>query len=697
MKLRLACVVAAFLSLILSLSAQTAAQSPPPFIQFSNVATDDGGSTLSGVVNIAFSLYNAQQGGEPLWSETQDNIQLDPAGYYSVQLGITKPAGVPTALFTTGEARWLGVQIAGQNPQPRVLLVSVPYALKAGDAATVGGLPPSAFVLASPDAGSSVARNSQAGLAGSALLPATTVTTAGGKAKYFPIFSGASTIMDSVVYQSGTGSAAKVGVGTITPAATLDVAGAVNAATSFNLGGTPFAFGAVSPTGNAFLGFAGNSTMTGNGNTAVGVYALSSDTKRAGNTAIGFAALDLNMTGNGNTVSGENALFMSTTGSYNTADGESALGSSTTGSYNTASGVDALSTNTAGSYGVAMGYYAGQTADQSAGTGNNNTAIGAGSAFGTGTLTNATAIGSNAEVTASNALVLGSVNGVNSATSSVNVGIGTTAPGSTLEVALTNNAGLGPTLTLTNAAIGSSVATSLDFNTFPPAYGTGYNPTARMLATDDGHYSSNLIFSSNTPDAQNHGLRTNMTIYSNGNVAIAGTLSKGAGSFKIDHPLDPANKYLYHSFVESPDMMNVYNGNVVTDRHGVATVTLPDYFEALNQDFRYQLTVMGQFAQAIVARKIAHNCFVIRTSKPNVEVSWQVTGIRHDAFADAHRIQVEVEKSPQEQGRYLHPELYGAPAEQAIGYQAPPVPTKPSAQDETARVSSLKASPTSLK
>ncbi|MFY9911089.1 MAG: hypothetical protein WAK56_14685, partial [Candidatus Sulfotelmatobacter sp.] len=122
----------------------------PPLIQFSNVATDEGGNALSGVVNITFSLYAAQQGGEPLWTETQNNIQLDATGHYSVQLGITKPNGVPTTLFTSGEARWLGVQIAEQEQQPRVLLLSVPYALKAGDAATIGGLPPSAFVLAAP-------------------------------------------------------------------------------------------------------------------------------------------------------------------------------------------------------------------------------------------------------------------------------------------------------------------------------------------------------------------------------------------------------------------------------------------------------------------------------------------------------------------------------------------------------------------
>jgi hypothetical protein len=151
--------------------------------------------------------------------------------------------------------------------------------------------------------------------------------------------------------------------------------------------------------------------------------------------------------------------------------------------------------------------------------------------------------------------------------------------------------------------------------------------------------------------------------YFNGPVQVNGNLSKSGGSFKIDHPLDPANRYLSHSFVESPDMMNVYNGNVVTDADGYATVTLPDWFEALNRDFRYQLTVIGQFAQAIVAEKIVGNRFVIRTNLSQVEVSWQVTGIRQDAWANAHRIPVEEDKPAEEVGTYLAPELFGMPEE----------------------------------
>ena len=151
-----------------------------------------------------------------------------------------------------------------------------------------------------------------------------------------------------------------------------------------------------------------------------------------------------------------------------------------------------------------------------------------------------------------------------------------------------------------------------------------------------------------------------------GDVFISGNLSKGGGSFKIDPPLDPENKSLYHSFVESPDMMNIYNGNVTTDRDGEAVVTLPDWFEALNRDFRYQLTVIGTFAQAIVAEKVKGNRFTIRTNAPNVEVSWQVTGIRQDAYANAHRVPVEEQKSGPERGHYLHPDAFNQPAEKGV-------------------------------
>jgi len=151
----------------------------------------------------------------------------------------------------------------------------------------------------------------------------------------------------------------------------------------------------------------------------------------------------------------------------------------------------------------------------------------------------------------------------------------------------------------------------------------------------------------------------------NGNLSVGGTLSKGGGSFKIDDPLDPANKTLSHSFVESPDMLNLYNGSVRLDARGEAWVTMPAYFQALNRDFQYVLTSVGSSQPRLyIAREIKGNRFKIAGGRPNGKVSWMVTGIRQDAWANAHRIPTEEEKPVEQRGTYLHPELFGASADQ---------------------------------
>lgn len=155
--------------------------------------------------------------------------------------------------------------------------------------------------------------------------------------------------------------------------------------------------------------------------------------------------------------------------------------------------------------------------------------------------------------------------------------------------------------------------------------------------------------------------------YFNGNVQVTGSLSKGGGSFKIDDPLDPANKYLSHSFVESPDMMNIYNGEVTLDGKGEATVEMPKWFEALNQDFRYQLTAIGAPGPNLyIAQRIQGNRFKIAGGTQGMAVSWQVTGIRHDPWAQEYRIPVEEAKPVNERGYYLHPELYGQPNTKSV-------------------------------
>ncbi|MCJ1676508.1 hypothetical protein MTF65_03905 [Streptomyces sp. APSN-46.1] len=147
----------------------------------------------------------------------------------------------------------------------------------------------------------------------------------------------------------------------------------------------------------------------------------------------------------------------------------------------------------------------------------------------------------------------------------------------------------------------------------------------------------------------------------NGEIRARGAIHQPASGFMIDHPLDPGNKYLRHSFVESPEMATFYDGVIETDERGEATVVLPDYFEALNRDFHYQLTPVGTVAQAAVISEIRDNTFTLRTDKPGVKVSWQVTGVRQDAWAEAHRLVSEEEKVGDERERYLHPEEHGQP------------------------------------
>jgi hypothetical protein len=158
--------------------------------------------------------------------------------------------------------------------------------------------------------------------------------------------------------------------------------------------------------------------------------------------------------------------------------------------------------------------------------------------------------------------------------------------------------------------------------------------------------------------------------YLEGNVRITGYLQKAGGGFKIDHPLDPANKYLSHSFVESPDMKNVYDGVVALDDNGEAEIELPDWFSALNKDFRYgpNLYIAEEISDAATNYSDDNNHFKIAGGASGMKVSWQVTGIRKDPWANANRIEVEEDKSDKERGYYLYPDLYNEPEEKGISH-----------------------------
>jgi hypothetical protein len=151
-----------------------------------------------------------------------------------------------------------------------------------------------------------------------------------------------------------------------------------------------------------------------------------------------------------------------------------------------------------------------------------------------------------------------------------------------------------------------------------------------------------------------------------GDVDVSQTLSAATKNFKIDHPQDPTGKYLKHTTIESPDMLNVYSGTVTLDASGEATVRLPDYFESINKDYRYQLTAIGAPGPKLhIAQEISNNQFRIAGGKSGMKVSWEVKGVRDDPYARQNRVQVEVQKPADKQGTYVHPEAYGAPKSQS--------------------------------
>jgi hypothetical protein len=207
----------------------TGSATVPRLVNFSGKATDAQGKLIVGIVGATFAIYKEEAGGSPLWFETQ-NLQADAKGNYTVQLGASKPDGLPLEVFSSGEARWLGVTVNGGQEQPRVLLLSVPYALKAADAETIGGLPPSAFALVAPANGAGTGATSSRATASSSasgVPPASSnVTTTGGTVNAVPLWTTATNVQSSAISQTGTGTTAKIGIGTTTPGVTLDVKGA---------------------------------------------------------------------------------------------------------------------------------------------------------------------------------------------------------------------------------------------------------------------------------------------------------------------------------------------------------------------------------------------------------------------------------------------------------------------------------------
>jgi hypothetical protein len=280
--------------------AQQRQQAQPQLVTFWGVATNRDGKAKTGTAGVTFALYKEEQSGAPLWMETQ-NVALDAAGGYTAQIGATHPEGLPIGLFASGQARWLEVQVDGQPAEQRVLLVSVPYALKAVDAQTLGGLPASAFALAgtaeSAAGGASIASVRAVTAAGSVkpnAAPAATVTGAG-TAGYVPLWSSGSALGDSLIAQKS----GDLGIGGMVSGFKLAVS---NASDNGILGTTASSSGVgvqgqvTATSGNAFGVFGTTATPTGAGvegsststsGTAVGVLGTTAST--AGDGVLGQA------------------------------------------------------------------------------------------------------------------------------------------------------------------------------------------------------------------------------------------------------------------------------------------------------------------------------------------------------------------------------------------------------------------------
>ncbi len=707
----LLCLTLLTLSLPVCFAQQSSLATPtvPNLVNFAGTLVDASGHPITAPTGLTFSLYKDQQGGSPLWLETQ-TVQPDHNGHYSVMLGSARATGLPADIFVAGQARWLGVQVQGQSELPRVILLSVPYALKAGDAQTVGGLPPSAFVLAAPPTAAAPATNGAAAPGSTPPPPAT--ITGSGTAGFLPDFTGASTIGNSAVFQSGASPTAKIGINNSAPVSALDVTGGATIRGTLVLpatGASTAATGKNSQSENIVASAFSSSTHAAinqvfqwkaepaNNNTAtpsaVLALAYGSGATTPADTGlrigpkgiIGFApgqtfpglgtitgvTAGAGLTGGGTT--GTVTLNLDTTkvpllAAANTFAANQTVNGSLTATSFSGNGAALTNVNAASLGGLAPGAFA-QLAAANTFTGfenlfNNTVIVGPITSFTEGQLA--------AGASSPNQPGLGAAGFTVASGSSLDGGDGIVTFGGSGDTTTTFNTG--------GRGLVAEGGGGFNGGTAIFALGGGGGPCCIGSVDGDGGYFEGGSNSFSAGDGVYALTGSGYAGNFQGSLNVTGTITAGGKDFKIDHPLDPANKYLLHASVESSEMMNIYTGNVTTDSQGEAAVHLPDWFEVVNTDFRYQLTVIGQFAQAIVGQKIANHQFTIRTNAPNVEVSWQVTGVRQDRFAKANPLVVEQEKEPRMRGFYIHPELYGAPAEKQIEWARHPQMMKRSAE-----------------
>jgi hypothetical protein len=490
---------------------------------------------------------------------------------------------------------------------------------------------------------------------------------------------------------------------------------ALAATTSANSGGisingVPFLQGYPGGSKNVFVGGAGNFTNSGSFNVSAGYQSLLSLSSGTGNTAVGDVALYLNSGGSDNTAVGNGAMFSNTSGTENTAIGASSgtVGGGLTNATAIGAGSTVAQSNSL-VLGQTNGYKPGVNfVNVGIGTGTprsilevaesvtsqlgpvitlTNPAGGAGAKaaidFNTSTPSTAGAYNPGARILAvddgsySDDLFFfsnkpgGDNQGLNLnmvIASNGQVGIGTSVPccAGQLVVQAANDSYNGSI-----EALGETGGNGSGTNGI---YAIGGDSTGANIAGIGGYFEGGSNSENGTAGAGievyagQGGAYTPIAGSFWGSVGVVGTLSAEDKEFKIDHPSDPTNKYLVHSSVESSEMMNIYTGNVVTDELGIAVVALPKWFEVLNTDFRYQLTVIGRKAQAWISQEVQNGKFMIASDATHVKVSWQIAAVRQDPYAKAHPLVVEQQKDDRERGYYLSPELYGQPEEKQMAW-----------------------------
>jgi hypothetical protein len=579
----------------------------PRTLSYQGILTDNSGNPKSdGSYNVSFSFYEQSAGGTAIWTETKSLTVTK--GLFSTSLGDQTPFGEGLKF---NKQYWLGITI-GADPEflPRISLNATGYSFSSINSDTANNIINGKVVKSINGLKDNITLKGSNG---------TTITSTG----------------DTIsVSNTGTGGTGIQGVQNTNN--TLDIINPNGPTATVNLK-VPLTLSSIINNPNYLI--SATTTGTGSGILGVGQSGIGVVGIAQGNTGVNYGVAGNTLSPTGYAVSGWNLATtgdaVGIIGKTSSPTGIGVLGQSTGGA-----GIQGISTSGRGVYGSSSSYQGvyGISQTQSGVVGVSN---GFDGIYGVSVTSNYAGVSGHND------------NGGFGVWGGASSGIG---------VYGISTSGIG-VRSVSGGAYSFMGQNTNSGNIFGALGYHGSNPTNETEIGVLG-YTDNVIGIGIMGWASAENAYAG---YFQGDVFISKTLLvenltvMGTKNFQIDHPLDPENKFLIHSCIESPDRLNIYNGNITTNASGLATVNLPSYFEALNIDYRYQLTVIGQFAQVIVEKEIQNNSFVIRTDKPNVKVSWQVSGIRNDAYAKANPMIVEKEKNEKEKGKYYYPELYGQP------------------------------------